>query len=326
MLNQRLRVTILLAAAMISACDGGEARVADSVEATSLLGQPLVSHTPDPDARRSLEANLAAAVESLRANPHSADALIWVGRRLAYLGRYREAIDTFGVGVDLFPQDARFLRHRGHRWLTIRKPNEAVADFTRASELIAGSPDAIEPDGAPNARNIPLSTNHFNIWYHLGLAHYVNGNFEMALQAYDSCMNVSVNPDLKVATSYWRYLTLKRLGRTAASDSVLVIAKENPELIENTSYLKLLRLFAGLESIEIVQPSANATATIADATTAYGVSMWHFLNGRESEARAMWTRITASPSWASFGVLAAEAELVRNPASDSTTASGQATR
>ncbi len=277
----------------------------------SLLGDTLHVVMPDSATKQQLEENLKDATDSLRDNPQSADHLIWVGRRLAYLGRYQEAIDTFTVGIERFPNDARFLRHRGHRYLTIRKVAEATSDFEQATTLIAGKADAIEPDGAPNSSNIPLSTDQFNIWYHLGLSRYVSGDFQGALVAYDSTLLVSVNPDLYVATSYWRYLTLRHLGRQAAADSVLQIAREPFVLIENESYFKLLRLFAAVDDISNVAPSDSEAATVADATTAYGISMWHYFSGREEEAARMWTQLTKSRSWPSFGVLAAESELKR---------------
>ena len=275
-----------------------------------MLGRRLERPMLEPDQLARLQKHLSDAAIELRLAPNSPDALIWVGRRLAYLSRYRESIDTFTVGASRFSRDARFLRHRGHRYLTVRRPSRAAQDLTEASRLIAGTDDTIEPDGAPNARNIPLSTLHFNIWYHLGLAHYLNADYPRALAAYDSGMKVSMNPDLEVATSYWRYLTLRKLGRDADALAMLEIARRNPELIENTSYLKLLRLFAGLETVGAVQPSASR-ATVADATTAYGVSMWHWFNGRQDQARAEWKRIAESPAWASFGVIAAESELSR---------------
>lgn len=283
-----------------------------TTEAGSLTGRKLERPALDDVTRGRLTAQLTAAADTLRMNPRSPDALIWVGRRLAYLGKYREAIDTFSAGVDRFPRDARFLRHRGHRYLTIRRPMLAARDLAKAVTLVRGQPDVIEPDGAPNARNIPISTLQYNIWYHLALAHYVDGKYPQALAAWDSCARVSVNPDLMVASQYWRYLVLKRLARTVAADSALTIARENPTLIENQSYLKLMRLFAGLESVESVFPGQSA-ANVADATTAYGVSMWHFLNGRTNEARELWKRLDASAAWGSFGVLAAEGELTRTP-------------
>jgi tetratricopeptide (TPR) repeat protein len=313
----RSSVIRLAVLGMIAVAAGGCARQvtppvgADATEAYSMLGRRLERPQMEPEQLAKLKEDLANASKALARAPNDPDSLIWVGRRLAYLGRYRDALDTFTVGAQRFSRDARFLRHRGHRYLTVRRPSRAAEDLAKAAQLIAGTTDVIEPDGAPNARDIPLSTLHFNIWYHLGLAHYLNGDYDRALAAYDSCMKVSVNPDLQVATSYWRYLTLRRLKRDAEAESMLAIARANPELIENGSYLKLLRLFAGLEQIDAIQPRDQARATVADATTAYGVSMWHLLNGREKEARHEWRRIAESPAWASFGVVAAESELSR---------------
>ena len=45
-----------------------------------------------------MEARLDEARERYRANPDSAEAAIWVGRRLAYPGRFREAIDFYTAG------------------------------------------------------------------------------------------------------------------------------------------------------------------------------------------------------------------------------------
>ncbi len=278
-----------------------------TTEAGSLTGRKLERpRFDDPTAAR-LGTDLALAADSLRARPASADALLWVGRRLAYLGRYRDAIDTFSVGVKRFPMDPRFLRHRGHRYLTVRRPMLAIKDLARAGELVRGIADAIEPDGAPNAQGISVSTLQFNIWYHLGLAHYVQGEWAAALAAYDACARASVNPDLRVATAYWRYLTLRRLHRDAEAMTVLAIAKENPPLLENQVYLKLLRLFASLEPIGAFPLAAGNS--VPDATTAYGVSMWHLLNGRRQEAHAMWTQLNTATAWGSFAVLAAEGEL-----------------
>ena len=65
-------------------------------EATSLLGEPLVAPAPGATARAGLEARLASAEGAWKRAPSNADSIIWYGRRLAYLGRYREAIRVFG--------------------------------------------------------------------------------------------------------------------------------------------------------------------------------------------------------------------------------------
>src|SRR5690349_16959693 len=142
--------------------------------ATAYVGTACVgtANVPTP------EAKLAEAQEALRKNPDDADALIWVGRRTAYLGRYQEAIEIFSQGIAKHPEDARFYRHRGHRYITVRNLGPAIRDFEKAAALIEGKPDEVEPDGLPNAKNIPTSTLQSNVWYHLGLSYYLQGDFE----------------------------------------------------------------------------------------------------------------------------------------------------
>src|SRR4029079_14854032 len=120
----------------------------------------------------------------LARDPSSADAAIWLGRRLAYLGRFPEAIEAFTQGIAIHPADARLYRHRGHRYITTRRFDREVADLTKASQLVAGKQDEVEPDGAPNKAGIPRSTLQSNIWYHLGLAQYLSGDFDAALASY----------------------------------------------------------------------------------------------------------------------------------------------
>src|SRR5688500_1851206 len=160
------------------------------------------------ETRALFEKNLAEARANYEKNPNDADAIIWLGRRTAYLGHYAQAIEIFTEGVRKHSKDARMLRHRGHRWITLRQFDRAVADLTKAANLERGKPDTIEPDGLPNARNIPLTTLQSNIWYHLALAHYLRGDFEKALPAWRASLERSKNPDGVVSASHWLYMTL----------------------------------------------------------------------------------------------------------------------
>ena len=289
-----------------------EMAVPGPMEGLSLLGDTLWRPAVADAARERLENALRDAERGVQAAPNDPDSLIWLGRRLAYLGRYREAVATFSRGIEQHPNDARFRRHRGHRFLTLRDMDPAIADFVKAAELERGRRDAIEPDGAPNAANIPLSTTQYNSWYHLGLVHFLRGDFSAALKAYDECLKVSLNPDLKVATAYWRYMTLHRLGREADARASIAFAGDSIALIENDGYLDLLRLFRGdVDVASVMPPTPAGTMDVANSTTAFGVSMWHQLNGRQEQAREIQTQIVAGGQWAAFGSLAAEAELAR---------------
>jgi tetratricopeptide (TPR) repeat protein len=172
-----------------------------------------------------------------------------------------------------------------------------------------GKPDEIEPDGLPNARNIPLSTLHFNVWYHLGLAHYLRADFEKALSAYEECMKFSKNPDLLVATTNWYYMILRRLGRHDEAARLLEPIQADMDIIENGSYHRLLLFYKGeIDEQTILSPSTDA---LDNATVGYGVGNWHHYNGRIEEAKQIYERIVRGNQWAAFGYIAAEAELSR---------------
>ncbi len=279
------------------------------VEAVSLLGDTLRAPALAPATRAAYEQRLADAERDLAARPGDADALIWVGRRTAYLGRYREAIAIFTRGAAAHPGDARMLRHRGHRLITVRDFAGAVRDLEHAARLIRGRPDDVEPDGLPNARGIPTGTLHSNIWYHLALAHYLRGDFARALAANDACLRVSGNPDMLVATTYWRWLILRRLGREAEAAAALAPITRELDIIENGSYHRLLLLFKGELPPDSAAPAG--AAALDDATTGYGVGGWHLVHGRRGDAVARFERVRTGGQWAAFGYIAAEAELAR---------------
>ena len=260
--------------------------------------------------RQRNEENLAAAKTAYDKNPASADAIIWLGRRTAYLGRFRDAIAIFSQGIERHAGDARMYRHRGHRYITVRELDRAIVDLTRAAALIKDRPDEVEPDGQPNARNIPTSTLNTNIYYHLGLAHYLKGDFEAALKAYRECQRFSKNADMLVATSHWLYMTLRRLDRAAEAATVLAPISANMDIIENGSYHKLLLLYQGTETEERLLASTGGLDAV---TIGYGVGNWHYYSGRRDQARKIFAAVveTHASQWPAFGYLAAEAELAQ---------------
>jgi tetratricopeptide (TPR) repeat protein len=265
------------------------------------------------EARREMEEKLEEARAAHRRNPRDADAIIWLGRRTAYLGRFREAIGIYTDGLRYHPRDARFLRHRGHRYITVREFRLAERDLARAAQLIAGRPDEIEPDGIPNARNQPTSTLQSNVWYHLGLARYLRGDFRGALAAYRECMKVSKNPDMLVATGHWLYMTLRRLGREGEAAEVLAPITAEMDIIENRDYHRLLLMYKGELTPDAVlaEASRGDSSALSNATAGYGVGNWHLYNGRRAEAVEVFRRVVAGPQWTGFGYIAAEIDLER---------------
>ena len=266
------------------------------------------------EAAKTNGANLAVAQEAGRKNPGIAEELIWYGRRMAYTGEYKEAIRIFTDGVSKFPNDARMYRHRGHRYITLRCFDDAIRDFETAAKLIKDKPDSVEPDGMPNARNIPTSTLQSNIWYHLGLAYYLKGDFKKAEHAYAECQKVSKNNDMLVATVYWRYMTLRRLGKAKVAKQLLDSLPKDLDVIENEDYLKLIKLNRDEERPENLLSTIKGDAnTLGSASLGYGIGNYFLYNGDREKAFAIFRKIVAGDQWASFGYIAAEVELARQP-------------
>lgn len=278
-------------------------------EATSLMGQSLYRQDLG-DQKNKLEAEYLSAKVAYDRDPENAGNIIWLGRRAAYLWRYREAIELFSRGIALHPEDPRFYRHRGHRYISIRQFDKAIDDLRRAADLTQDMEDEIEPDGQPNAKNIPTSTLKSNVWYHLGLAYYLKGDFTRAEQAYRECLEHARNDDMLCATTDWLYMTLRRSGKRQEADEVLRMIREDMHIIENFAYHRRLLMYKGILSPEdlLKEDSLNHLDL---ATQGYGVANWYLYNGESHRAFSLFQKVTAGSYWPAFGYIAAEAELAR---------------
>jgi tetratricopeptide (TPR) repeat protein len=278
--------------------------VPDGAQALSLFGEPLTSPEPGEDAAD----RLAMAKTDYDGNPNNADNIIWYGRRTAYVGDHRRAIEIFSEGIEKFPNDARMYRHRGHRYISIREFDRAIDDLERASKIIEGAANEIEPDGLPNELNIPISSLHGNIWYHLGLAYYLKQDWDNAYRAFKAGFDTSNNDDNRVSTTHWLYMILQRKGDPVAAAKVLDAITDDMNVIENMSYHKLCLFYKG------EMPLADLVGDNEDSPTGaaimYGAGNWHYYTGDVEKAREMLEALVATNAWSAFGFIAAEADLV----------------
>ena len=277
--------------------------VPDGAQAISLSGEPLF--VPEPG--EAVTHNLETAKQVYDEDPNNADNIIWYGRRTAYTGDYRGAIEIFSEGIEKFPNDPRMYRHRGHRYISIREFERAIADLEQAASLIEGTENETEPDGAPNALNIPVSSLHGNIWYHLGLAYYLVQDWENAYRAYRNGFDAGRNDDNRVSTTHWMYSILRRAGETERAEAVLDAISADMNVIENMSYHNLCLFYKGELSLEELVGDDDGSP--AGAAVMYGAANWHYVTGDHDAARDMLNALLESPSWAAFGVIAAEADL-----------------
>lgn len=307
--------SLMLIGCAAPAPDDPEAEIDDrrgstAPEAYSLDGKPLMRPTLDPETDSLFTANWLDAAEAYEANPNDVDALIWLGRRTAYLWRYNDAIAIFTNGIRDFPDEPRLYRHRGHRYITIRQFDLAIEDLTMAAQLMVGKPDEVEPDGLPNAANIPVSTLGFNIWYHLGLAHYLKGDWDEAVAAFKTCIKYSNNDDAIVSTYDWLFMSLRRAGRTQEADDLLNDVSPHMNILESIAYHRRLLMYKGLIKPEALMDEESANA-LEIVTEGYGLAFWFRESGDIERSNALLLRVIDTGYWAGFGYIAAESDLNR---------------
>jgi tetratricopeptide (TPR) repeat protein len=214
--------------------------------------------------------------------------------------------------LKLYPDEPRLYRHRCHRYLTIREFDRALADFKKGAVLIEDGEDSIEPDGAPNAANIPIYTRHSTIWYHLGLAYYFTHDFENAHKTFQNGKDLHVNNDMEVSFSHWNYMTLRRLGRDQEAQATVATIPDDIVVYESQAYLQLIDLYKG--KITVDELWQNTSLDDRSSAFTYGIANWYLYNGDTERAFDMMSEI-AQPydftgyGWGAFGFVAAEADL-----------------
>lgn len=106
---------------------------------------------------------VARAKAASDADPRNIDKLIALGVAQSGAREFREAIETFSRGLRIEPNNALLLRWRGHRYLSTRQFDKALADLTRGAKL---------------------DSTIYGIWYHLGVVQFVRGDFAAAAQSF----------------------------------------------------------------------------------------------------------------------------------------------
>jgi tetratricopeptide (TPR) repeat protein len=263
-------------------------------EVVSPLG---VKHYAQPDDK----GEIAKAQEKVASAPNNVELIIALGRAQANAWNYNNAIETYTRGIKIAPENAMLYRHRGHRYISTRQFDRAVADLMRASKI---------------------KGDDFDIWYHLGLAHYLKGEFTKAAVSYERCYAVAEKnrteteankegrDDSLVAISDWLYMTYRRMKKDP--EAARVLEKITPAMLikENKSYYERLLFYKGFKKEEELVNVEKAT-DLEIATVGYGIGNWYLYNGDPKKAEEYFRKIVSGKYWPAFGFIAAEAELAR---------------
>jgi tetratricopeptide (TPR) repeat protein len=273
-----LRTALLALFAMPAALTFAQAQ---NAEYRSPSGTTYVSQR-DTGAVARLEAALAA-------DPGNPDAFIRLGGAQAAIRRYREAIVTYTSGLAKWPDNALLYRYRGHRYISVREFDSALADLTRGNRL---------------------DTTNYDIWYHLGVVRFVRGDFAGASDAFTHAQRMAPNPNELAGSTDWLWMSLSRAGRAAEAAQALAPITDSLGVTTARAYFQRLKLYRGrITPADVMTPADTDDITVA--TLSFGVGNWYLVRGELARSREWFERSVASGGWPAFGFIASEVELRR---------------
>ncbi|MBL8747851.1 MAG: hypothetical protein JNK78_01730, partial [Planctomycetes bacterium] len=153
----------------------------------------------------------------------------------------------------------------------------------------------------------PHSSLHYNVHYHLGLALFLCGDFDLAERAWLDCLAVVANDESRVAVTHWLWCVKMRRGDRAGAAAVVATIRPDMDVVDNRGYLQLCLVYAGrLQREDVVPPKGSAGAALA-----FGLAHHALMTGDLVQARRDFEALARSDGWTAFGVIAAEADLAR---------------
>jgi tetratricopeptide (TPR) repeat protein len=247
-----------------------------------------------PDAKHAV----AEAEKNLAADPRNPDLLLKVAQAQATVWQYREAVATCGRALRISPENASLYLERGHRELALMQFAEAGADLDRAAGLDPKLMDS---------------------YYHLGLSHYFQGQFDQAADAFQHSVDGAQKPEDLINSTNWLYASLRRAGKTDAAAKALarVTTEVTTSDAHSKFYLNLVRVFQGaMKEVDALPPAppedgSNIEAELVFDTVSYGLGNWHLYRGETAKAQEYFNRVIQGNCWVTWGFVGSEVELNR---------------
>ena len=232
---------------------------------------------------------VARAERALQADSRTTQRYIELGVAQAGARQKQEAVRTFTRALAVAPNDPMLYRWRGHRNLSVRNFDAAMADLTRGYAL-----DSL----------------NYGTLYHLGVLRFVRGDFNAAADAFRRAQPRAPDAGELAGSTDWLWMSLQRAGRAAEASAML--ARRPDSLTTTVAYSRRLKLYRGEIAPEALITPAD-TGDVDLATLSFGLGNWYLVKGDSTRARALFQRSVASGGWPAFGFIASEAELARKP-------------
>lgn len=251
------------------------------------VADPVRTELPLSDEVKAIDAELAQ---------QSDNSELWMQRGLALSSQnlMREAVEAYSRAIALDPFNGVIYRYRGHRHLSCWQFVDAMADFTTAARLL--------PEGHPE---------EWNVWYHLGLAWYLQGEYAQAEQAYKHCYDITDRSDLInfCPITDWLWRTEMRLGKTEEAKALIAALPADFDIeMEPCGYSRVCAMYQGRVKPEELIKGRMLPERLDAMTMVYALSNYYYVMGDEKRSNELIEETLSfgdTEWWCAFGYLAA---------------------
>ncbi len=232
---------------------------------------------------------IARARAALTAEPRNVQRIIALGVAQSGARQFREAIATFSRGLAIAPNDAMLYRWRGHRYISIRQFDKALADLRRGYQL---------------------DSTNYGILFHLGVLRFAKRDFAGAATMFTKAQPLAPDGGERAGSTDWLWMSLSRANRPAEAAAMLARRADTLPAPPGYAYVSRLRLYRGETAPEALF-TASDTADVQVATLSFGLGNWYLVHGDTTKAKASFQRAIKSGGWPGFGFIMSEIELQR---------------
>ena len=184
---------------------------------------------------------VARARSALAAEPRSVERIIAARRRPIRRPPVPRGDRDVHARLGVAPNDPMLYRWRGHRYLSVRDLDRAMADLTRGFQL---------------------DSTNYGILYHLGIVRFARGDFAGAADAFARAQRRAPDAAELAGATDWLWMSLARAGRAAEAQAML--DRRPDSLPVANAYTQRLKLYRG----QVVPDSVFTPADTADVQVA----------------------------------------------------------
>ncbi len=297
---------IVLMLFLLPACSNPrqEQNAGPEPEAISFAGKPLYVNVVEAGVRAKSDSIIAVIKSKAQL---SEDDYVEIGKQLVATFRYKNAVDLYAEGLIKYPESYKLLRNRGHRYITLRKLDLAIADLIKAEELIRNEPDVMEfgADGKPTA------TVRHQVWYHQGVYYYLNKDYRQAATAFEKALATAGDNKNVAGSCDWLYNSYQRLGEKQKAMNTIQFINASYLEDKEQPYFRRILLYNGIITPEqLIDISKDPLQmSVQDITKLYGLANWYAYNGNPDKANKLYKIILQSNAWPGFAYAAAEKDV-----------------